>query len=213
MFALDQLLQLRFVIRFRFAADGRLDFRSQVALDKFASDRFAAVQVNGGHQGFEHVRQQGGGDLGVAGHAFAQDQEFLQPQLGTQLRTRLPADNHGLDAGQVPLQIIGVLLVQHFADHPPQDGVSQELQPFVGRQPMVGPGGVGEGGPQQFFVLEFVSQPSLATFQEWQFVAGHVREGGGLRRSVQRAARRLAGQKKVTWAAHDCQPRPGGGSR
>src|SRR5437762_1888934 len=56
-------------------------------------------------------------------------------------------------------------MVQHFADNSAEYGVSQELEPFVGRQPVIGSRGVRQAVPQQVAILEAIVERCLAMLQ------------------------------------------------
>ena len=75
---------------------------------------------------------------------------------------RLAADDHRLDPREVPLERIRKQPVERLADEKPQDGIAEKLEPLVGGQAVLGPGGVGQGGHQQGGVTKHVSDPALA---------------------------------------------------
>ena len=92
---------------------------------------------------------------------LAQAEVLPQAQLPGRLHQALLAHQGRPGAGQVALGQVGVIAVQVVGHHHAQDGIPQELQPFVAVQlapALVGPGAVGEGIFQQGGVLKGVAQ-------------------------------------------------------
>ena len=79
------------------------------------------------------------------------------PRASLILRTGLPADDDRFEFGQIAFEKLGILVVEQFADHGPQDGVAEEFQPFVGGQTVLCSRSMGQGGPKEALVTETVA--------------------------------------------------------
>src|SRR5699024_5092958 len=152
---LDDLLQAGLVVGLGVLALG------DEAQDELPGHLHPAVQVEGGDEGLEGVRDHAG-PLPAAAALLPLAQAEVVPQVDLlgELEQRPLADQAGPDAGQVPLRAVGVGVEQVVGRDDLQHAVAQELQPFVvGHRDaaLVGIAGVGQGRGQQAGVLEGVA--------------------------------------------------------
>ena len=73
----------------------------------------------------------------MAGHPFAQYQKLLEIQFAADLRAGLAANHHGLDPRKIPLEKLGKLVIERFANDNTEDRVAEKLKPLVGHQTML----------------------------------------------------------------------------
>ena len=136
----------------------------------------AAVQVDGGGGGLEHVRQNAGA-LPPAGVALPVAQAQKVPHmegLGKPAQASL-ADKAGPGFGQLALWQLGKIFKQVLRRDKPQHRVPQKLQPLVAfALVLVGKGGVGQGRFQQLLVAKAVANPLFVFFQ-WLSSRPHSR--------------------------------------
>src|SRR5205814_8886946 len=90
----------------------------------------AAVEKNGGDEGFEDVRVHVGRNL--AADALAEEEKIAEADLLAELRTGLAADDARLDLGEVPFLIPREALEKQGAGDEAEHAVAEELQPSAG---------------------------------------------------------------------------------
>jgi hypothetical protein len=126
----------------------------------------AAIEEDGCHNGFEGIGQQ---------RSPAAPSTLLlpvpQPQAGADARLlckpgqTLLMDEGGPQAGQLPLTALGVTLKEKTAHQEPEDGIAEELEPFVvpGLSPpgLIEEGAVREGLQQELRAAEAVAKTCL----------------------------------------------------
>src|SRR5262249_33935801 len=78
---------------------------------------------------------------------------------------RAAADDDGFDPGQLSLGFFGKAVIKHLADDGAENGVTQELKPFVRGQPMVRSRCVRQAVAQQIAVLKAKVERGLALLE------------------------------------------------
>jgi hypothetical protein len=130
--------------------------------DQLGGRRPAAVEVDGADDGLHGVGQDRG-LLPPAGRglALAEQQERAQVEAGRHLGEGLGVHQRGPDLGQLAFGQVGVGEEQVVGDHQAQHGVTEELEPLVGRGALGlgAPRPVGQGAGQQLRVGEGPSEP------------------------------------------------------
>ena len=154
----------------------------QKQLHEAAGRLQAAVAVQGGHHGFDGIRQQGL-LLPAAGLFFPGPQPQIAPQLQAlgHLAQVAGADQVGLDAGKFPFAQSREAGTERVAHEEAQDGVAQELHLLVvgggGRRTArrIAVGAMGEGLGQPGRVAEPVTQAGFELLQgsDGGFHPGH----------------------------------------
>src|SRR4029450_13261568 len=70
--------------------------------------------------------------------------------------------------------VVGEAREELFASHQPEDTITQEFQAFVGSAASVGARGVGQGGAEQFRLVEAIADSGLAFLEDGTFARlGH----------------------------------------
>lgn len=95
-------------------------------------------------------------------HAFAEHKELAQAERLADFGTRLPAYDDRLELCQVAFEELWELVEKLLTNDRPENRISQELHPFVGRQTVIGAGRVNQRGFEQRGILELVPDSALA---------------------------------------------------
>ena len=152
---LDDLLQAGLVVGLGVLALG------DEGQDEVLCHLHAAVEVEGGDEGFKGVRHDAGAGAAPAVlFAPAQTQVIAEIDLLSELEQCALADEAGADAGQIALRAVSIGVEQIVRRDDLQHAVAQKLKPLVvfdGRAGLVGVAGVGERRFQQLRVLELVT--------------------------------------------------------
>ena len=134
---------------------------------KAAAVAQAGVEVEGGDDGLEGVREQGGfGAAAAALLALAEAEAGAEVEAEGHLAEVAAADDGGAEAGELALAGVGEAAVEGLGDDQAEDGVAEELELLVvGARVgealgvgLVGERAVGEGELEQRGVLEGVAE-------------------------------------------------------
>ena len=120
------------------------------------------VEVDRGHERFEEVGEHRRRDRAVDGEPLADDEEVGEAELLAEPAARLPAHDHRLDAGEISLERVRKQPEEPLAHQKAEDRIAEELEPFVGGQSVLGPGGVRECRDEQPRIAKHVADPPLA---------------------------------------------------
>ncbi len=148
----------------------------------------ARVEVKRCDHRLEYVADQRSRKAAIAGHAATDNQAAIEPQRAGDSTTGTPTDHCRLDLRQVPLVVLGVILVEPLANGQSENGVAEKLQPFVASQTVGGPRSMCQRREQQRLILELIVDDLLAFGQLGSLIASvdltcaihEVNVGGGI---------------------------------
>ena len=156
---LDDLLQAGLVVGLGVLALG------DEGQDEVLCHLHAAVEVEGGDEGFKGVRHDAGAGAAAAVlFAPAQTQVIAEIDLLSELEQCALADEAGADAGQIALGAVGIGVEQVVRRDDLQHAVAQKFQPLVVLDrgaALVGIAGMGQRNAQQRRIFECIVQDLL----------------------------------------------------
>ena len=124
-------------------------------------DLDAAAEVDGADHGLDGVGEDRGLVAAAGGLLAAAELDVLaEPDGAADLGQRAGVDDRRAQLGQPALGEVGVGDVEGLGDDDAEHGVTEELQPLVGRQPavLVGVGAVGQGALEQLGVQDRIPE-------------------------------------------------------
>ena len=136
---------------------GGLDQRVEEPVHDLGGHLDAAAEVDGADHGLDGVGEDRRLVAAAGGLLAAAELDVLaEPDAAADLGQRAGVDDRGAQLGQPALGEVGVGEVEGLGDDDAEHGVTEELQPLVGRQPtvLVGVRAVGQGALEQLGVQD-----------------------------------------------------------
>jgi hypothetical protein len=103
----------------------------EASVNKVSGGLVASVQIYRGYYRLEQSRCDRACKGPIGDHSLSHQQIFVYFQLTRHPRAASSGDQHGFHFGQVSLQIGGESVEEHLAGNQIQNGISEELKPFV----------------------------------------------------------------------------------